>query len=292
MKRHAAKRGAEADPLAPYEAVYAPRRRPSCLWGLVGAGGCLAAVLIVVALLVGSGVTALEEVLGSLNLTSPQAGPPAAQTTTAPPSATALATPSHTPPPTPTIDRALTVLTSIRPLGQLVSYGFQLARADIGVNIRQGVLDACSFSAHYVAEGVIEAGIDLTEVGPGDVRYDAAGDVYTLTLPAPQLTGCHVEYIDQYNQSLTLCPVDWDAARQLGQHIALNTFRDEALESGILERARQQATLIVSNFVQSLTGSRVEVVYRADPPTLPPSCRPEPPEGWTYDAATGVWARP
>ncbi len=288
MSHHPAKRQEDHDPLAPYEALYAPRRRPSCLWGLVGAGGCLATVLIVVALLVGSGVTALGEVLGSLNLTSPQAGPPTAQTTAPPTTATAGQTPS----PLPTLDRALTVLTSIRPLGQLVSYGFQLARADIGVNIRQGVLDSCSFSTHYVAEGVIEAGIDLTGVGPGDVRYDAAGDVYTLTLPAPQLTGCHVAYIDQYNQSLTLCPVDWDAARQLGQHIALTTFRDEALESGILERARQQATLIVGNFVQSLTGSRVEIVYRAEPPTLPPSCRPEPPEGWTYDAATGVWARP
>ncbi len=185
-----------------------------------------------------------------------------------------------------------TVINSIQPLGQVVSVEMQLAKANMSVDIRQGLLNACSFSASYVAQGAVEAGIDLTRIGPDDINYNGLTDTYTLTLPPPQLTGCRIDLVDQYNESVTLCVVDWDSARQLGQYIALNEFRDDALESNILGRAQQQTTLVIGNFVRSLTGSNVTIVYREDAPGLPPSCLPDPPDVWSYDPAQEAWVSP
>lgn len=185
-----------------------------------------------------------------------------------------------------------TVIDSIQPLGQVVSVEMQLAKANMTVEIRQGLLNACSFSASYVAQGAVEAGIDLTRVGPADIRYDSFSDTYYLTLPPPQLTGCRIDFVDQYNESVTLCVVDWDSARQLGQFIALNEFRNDALESNILGRAEQQTTLVIGNFVRSLTGSNVEITYRDEDPGLPPSCLPDPPDVWSYDPAQNAWISP
>ena len=186
------------------------------------------------------------------------------------------------------------IVTNIQEMGQLVTTGVQLAKADIRVNVRQGLLDACSYAASYVAQGTIEAGIDLTQFGIADVQYDAVTDTYTITLPPPQLTSCRVEFIDQYDESLTLCVADWDAARQLGQYIALNEFRDEALEGGILSRTEQQAQRVFGNVVRALTGSssQINIVFSGDPVPLPASCQPEPPGGWTYDSTTQTWTRP
>ncbi|MBN1963661.1 MAG: DUF4230 domain-containing protein, partial [Anaerolineae bacterium] len=192
------------------------------------------------------------------------------------------------------VNASQSIVTSVQPLGELTSIRMQLAKANITVNINQGPLGVCGHSASYVAQGTIEAGLDLTRLGPEDISYNALTDTYTITLPAPQLLSCHVDFMDQYAGSLTLCNVDWDTARQLGQHVALLDFRDDTLESGILGQAEQQARLVVGNFVRSLTGSNVEIVFaQTDPATLtdawPSSCQPEPPGDWVYDVTTNSW---
>ena len=191
------------------------------------------------------------------------------------------------------VDSAQTVVNSIQPLGQLVSVEMQLAKADLRVDIRQGVLDACSYSASYVAVGVITAGVDLTQVGDADISYNTFTDTYTITLPPPQLTYCDAKDVNQYGESLTLCNVDWDSARQLGEYVALNEFRDDALEAGILERARQQSRLVLGSFVRSLTGSNVQIEFREESLSPPhASCQPSPPDGWTHDPARNAWVKP
>ncbi len=192
-----------------------------------------------------------------------------------------------------TVVPSQTIVNSIQPMGQLVSISVQLAKADIEVSIRQGLLGASSFTTSHVAQGTIEAGIDLTRLSVTDVRYDALSGVYTITLPPAQLTGCHVDYIRQYAYSGTILPVDRDQARQLAEHTALIEFRDDALESGILSRAEEQARLVFGNLVATLTGSRAEIAFnRAALPPLPPSCEPDPPRNWSYDPATQTWTRP
>lgn len=184
------------------------------------------------------------------------------------------------------------IVNSVQPLGQLVSVSAQLAKAEIDIGIQQGGLNACGFGASHVAQGAIEAGIDLSGISDEDVMFDEANNSYTVRLPAPQLTSCRMDYIRQYNRTTTVCAVDWDEARLLAQYVALNDFRDDALEGGILERARREAQLVVSNFIHALTGSTVNITFQESANAiLPASCVPEVPQGWSLDAASQTWVK-
>ena len=181
----------------------------------------------------------------------------------------------------------------IQPLGQLVSVSAQLAKADLNVNVYQGNFNTCGYSANHVAQGTVEAGIDLTKIGENSLSYDSAREVYVLIVPKPQLTSCRVDFIRQYDRSFTTCSVDWDEARLLANYEALTSFRDDALEGGILDRAEQETQIVLGNFVRLLTGHPVEIVFQppeGDVP-LPPSCQPDLPVGWTVDPNTNVWQK-
>lgn len=261
----------------PTQASYTPpdgqEQGGGCGWGLAGAGGCLAllAVVILVPVLVG-GVTFSSLLGGFGNLFNSLSAPPEAQITS-----------------------SRTIVNSVQPLGQLVSVSAQLAKADIGVAVSQGPLNACAFSANHVAQGTVEAGIDLTLIDEADVTYDETTDTYTVTLPAPQLTSCRVDYIRQYDRSASVCVIDWDEARLLANYLALTEFRDDAIEGNVLERARRETILVITNFVAVLTGSNVEVIF-AEPEDgvtpLPPSCEPDIPAGWVFDPPTNTWIKP
>ena len=185
-----------------------------------------------------------------------------------------------------------TILQSIRPLGQLVSVSAQVAKADIHVGVEQGAFNACGYGANHVAQGTIEAGIDLTQFDETQANYNALDDEYTLTLPAPQLTSCRIDYIRQYNRTTTVCRIDWDEARILANHMAIHDFVNDSLESGILERAERETNLLIDNFVSSLTGSSVSVVFAENSEmTLPSSCKPTAPENWVFDDNKQSWQK-
>lgn len=247
-----------------------PERRgcSGCGWVLAGAGGCLVLIVVLVIASVLLGVTSVNGILGGIGSIF-----------------------SGGPPPRASITSTQTLVQGIQPLGQLVSVSTQLAKADIAVGIQQGVLNTCGFSANHVAQGAIEAGIDLTHITPDDIRYDEARNTYVVTVPAPQLTSCRVDYIRQYDRSTTACNVDWDEARLLASYTALIDFRDDALEGGILTRAENEARLVLGNFVSAVTGSSVEIVFSETQQPLPPSCQPSVPSGWMIDPATGGWTR-
>ncbi len=241
-------------------------RRSGCMWGMLG---CLALAVIPVVVALVMGLTTVNGLVGGIqNIFSP--APPVARITT-----------------------TQTIINSVQPLGQLVSISAQLAKAEIGVSIAQGTLNSCNFSATHVAQGTIEAGVDLTRVSDEAIEYDPSTDTYTIALPSPQLTSCRIDFIRQYNRSFTACSVDWDEARVLANYIALNDFRDDAIEGGILNRAQQEVRVIVTNFVQALTGDNVEVVFPEELQDIPypSSCMPEVPAGWTQNEQTGEWVK-
>ncbi len=244
--------------------------RRGCLPGFTGCLLVLAVALAVILLIATAG---FENVVNGINSTLDRFMSPA------PPQAHVVTT--------------QTIVQGIQPMGQLVSISSQLAKADIFVGIQQGALNACGFGANHVAQGTIEAGIDLTRVTANDVTYNAASDTYTLTLPSAQLTSCRVDFIRQYDRTSTACSVDWDQARLLANYTSLVEFRDDALSGGILDRAQQEARLVLGNFVELLTGSNVEITFRTPDGTaaLPPSCQPQPPPGWTFNPETGAWVR-
>ena len=198
-----------------------------------------------------------------------------------------------------TVISSQTIVNGIQPMGQLVSISAQLAKADIFVGVQKGVLNACGFSVNHVAQGTIEAGIDLSQLTEDSISYDEAIKTYTITLPAAQLTSCRVDYIDQYDTSTTACSADWDAARQLAQYEAISEFAKDSLENGILNRAQKQAQLTLGDFVQFLhragVGSEatVKIVFdKSKSSPIPSSCSPQPPQGWVYDEAAKIWTKP
>ncbi|MGQ9908769.1 MAG: DUF4230 domain-containing protein [Candidatus Flexifilum sp.] len=259
-----------AVPPSGYGAPEPPRERVNgCAYGCAGMGGCLLLIGVAVLVLVLTGVTSVGNLIGGIGSALGAGRAPVANVLT-----------------------TQTVVTSIQPLGQLVSVSAQLAKADIFVGIEAGLANACGFGANHVAQGAVEAGIDLTQLTASDIQYDALRNTYVIALPAPALTSCRVDYIRQYDRTTTACNVDWDEARFLAQYTALIDFRDDAIEGGILTRARSEARDVIANFISLTTGANVEVNFRepTQPVPLPPSCQPDPPQGWVQNAS-GTWTR-
>ncbi len=251
--------------------------RERLLWGARGAAGCLLILLVIVfgvALVTAGSINgALDRAQGAVRFIV-DAPPPEASTVS-----------------------SQTIVTSVQPLGQLVSTSAQFAKADITVNVTQARLNACGHSARHVVEGTIDAGIDLQNFDEGSVVYNETTDTYTVTLPPAQLTSCRIDFIDQYDRRFpaAVCGIDWDELRQIANYRAVVELREDALEAELLERAERDAQDVVGNFVRALTGSNVEVQFAeaADGVVpVPSSCEGEIPEGWRLDPATQTWTNP
>lgn len=246
--------------------------RSGCLGFIAGAGGCAVLIVVVIAALLALGVTSVNNVIGSIG--------------------GLFGVGASAPPPIASVISSQTLVQGIQPLGQLVSVSSQLAKADIYVGVGQGALNTCGFSANHVAQGAVEAGIDLTQIRAENIHYDEERDRYVVNVPAPQLTSCRVDFIRQYDRSFTTCPVDWDEARLLANYEALIDFRDDAVEGGILSRAETEARLVLGNFIRLLTDKQVEIVFLQAPElTYPPSCTPDVPQGWRFVPENNHWTK-
>lgn len=265
-----------ADEHEDYEDV--ETRRPGCSgcgWGLVGAAGCLGFPLMAIAVALFLGMATVGGLVESfVGIFRPE-------------------------PRTATVETTRTILLSIRSQSQLVTTSARFVRSNVRVSIREGFRNACGFSASHNTEGTIEAGIDLNRITEEDIRYNSLNQTYTITLPPAQLTRCSIDLIQQYNRSFTVCNANWDQARQIAQYEALTGFRNDALEGGIIQRAQDDATTAMQNFVSAITSqtdstSRVEILFAQPEQALSPivstDCNPDPPLGWTYDPAENAWS--
>ena len=180
-----------------------------------------------------------------------------------------------------------TIVTGVQGMGQLVTVKHEVAKTDIKVEIHRGFLNAGYYSANHMAIGAVEAGIDFGAIDESNIRF--ADDVYTLTLPAPIITSCRIEYIDQNQNSFTLLSADWDMVRQIAQAEAMDQFAEDMIEAGLLERAAEEAELRLGDFVTSLTGRKanIEIAERGDYTELPESCKPNAPNGWEKTSEGG-----
>lgn len=184
----------------------------------------------------------------------------------------------------------LTIVNSITGIGQLVTVTSEIHKVDLEVEIHRGFLNSGYYRANHIAIGAIEAGIDFDQIDEDSIRYE--NDAYTLTLPAPVLTSCRIEYIDQNQYSFTLLSADWDMVRQIAQAEAIMQFATTMIEEGVLERAEEETALHIGNFVRDLTGkpAHVEFAAQAGEIELPESCQPYTPSGWGKDE-NGAWKR-
>jgi hypothetical protein len=263
-----------------------------CVWLVAGMGGCMMIVVIALVGAVALGFVSIGGLFGGF-----------ANAFNVPVRADVVST--------------RTLVTRLQPLGVLVTFQSEMALENVRVGVQQNVGNACGIAASHRVTGGIEAGIDLSTLSEDDIRYDAVRDTYVVTLPTPTLTTCRVDTIEQYDNTFTMCPVDWDNVRALAQYTALTQMRDDALEGGMLERAGSEARLVLGNMFSEL-GVNIEIVYAdaANPaqmtgsaaessanavsdetPTsegvigLGASCQPSAPQGWRFDAGTGGWTR-
>ncbi|MCY3917887.1 MAG: DUF4230 domain-containing protein [Chloroflexi bacterium] len=184
----------------------------------------------------------------------------------------------------------ITIVNSIRGIGQLVTVTSEVAKVDFEVELRRGFLNFAGFSAKHIVDGAIEAGIDFDAITEDSMSYE--NDAYTLTLPAPVITSCRVEYIKQNQHSFTLLLADWDMLRRIAHAEAIEGFAAEMIEKGILKRAEEETELRLGDFVREVTGKPVHILFEAqgNEPQLPDSCKPYTPSGWGKDE-NGSWKR-
>ena len=169
--------------------------------------------------------------------------------------------------------------------------------AQVGLEVRYRANIACEYSAKHAAVGVIEAGINLEAIDVDSIDHSFLSNTYTIVVPAPAISSCRLEEIDQYIQqgggTATCFANEWMDMEDIARHLSMKSFVQAALEDDTLERAGKQATLVLGNLIRELTGSKVHIEYAEAPdePIIPESCLPKPPLGWTQDDNDKKWIK-
>ena len=155
----------------------------------------------------------------------------------------------------------------------------------------------CEYAAKHAAVGVVEAGINLEAVDERSIRCDNfLCTAYTIALPAPEISSCRIDYIEQYTQEGGGTPTcfanEWMDMGDIAKGLFIERFQNEALhDEDILGRAGEQAELVLGNLVREMTGSRVNIEFADSPPiNIPDSCKPETPAGWDINDE-GKWIK-
>lgn len=101
-----------------------------------------------------------------------------------------------------------------------------------------------------VAVGHIEAGVDLSQISPQDISVN--GGVLRVSLPAPRLQDCFLDENQSYtvSRSTGIFAQPSVSVDNATRRFALRQFRQQALEEGLLEDAREETATIVSNFLE------------------------------------------
>jgi hypothetical protein len=103
--------------------------------------------------------------------------------------------------------------------------------------------------------------IDLTQVKQGDIKVSA--QTVNITLPQPTVCQTKIDYQNMivYDESLTAKifnpELKDDAIKLAEQNIA-----KEAVDMGILDNTRDQATALISNLLMAATGKEIKISYR------------------------------
>ena len=202
--------------------------------------------------------------------------------------------PPATPMPTPTSIPPGAILSSIQASGQLITVRHELALVDL--EVRDPAPLGCTYTAQHVAKGVIEAGIDLTAIGEDSILYDFFGYPEKVTAPAPAISSCRIEYFRQYDRhgggTAKCFGNNWDAMSDIGRHLAMEQFVQEALERGILGQAQQKAEIVLASRIRYMIGGQVEIMFKEAPEQaiIPSSCKIKPPPNWERHD-DGSWKR-
>lgn len=183
-----------------------------------------------------------------------------------------------------------TIINSITELGELVTVSAETSKMDVFIEVNKNRPE--SYSAHHRVTGIIEAGINFADINRDRVVYDSENEFYTLILPPTIITSCRILDIEQYDWSTTILQAPWDEVRQLAQHVSSLQFAEDMTEEGILEMAELETELRLGDFVSSLTGKPVIIVFQEREVEIDyhEFCDLDKPSGWEK-TEDGGWNR-
>lgn len=169
------------------------------------------------------------------------------------------------------------VVTAVRDLARLESASYHMERV-IELTSTQsrvfGLLEA-EDSILLVAAADVIAGVDLSELRDGDITIDEEAGRARITLPPPRVLTTALD-----NERTFVHSRRTDVLARRGDHLetqarreAESTLRASAIEAGILERARDNASRTVEALVRSLGYDDVSITFREDTAevALPPA---------------------
>jgi hypothetical protein len=183
----------------------------------------------------------------------------ATSTSTPFPTPTASRTPTVTPTPTPTPD---VILLGMKTLGELNTVEYDLKTVVDKEAQQRGPL-VLRPRLHFllVAQGRVKAGIDFRDI----VRYEIEGDRVTVFLPSPRISDF---YVDPASLETYYIRNDWGldekfVVEKYNEAVveAQNSLKRAALESGILDAAKVNATALVQSLILGLGFSEVAVEF-------------------------------
>ena len=158
------------------------------------------------------------------------------------------------------------VVTAVKDLARLESVEFHVERV-IDLRDQQSLLfglirtqDAILF----VAVGEVTAGVDLNELADGDVVVDQANNAVRITLPAARVltTRLDNEHSWVYARTTDALAQRHEDLETRARQEAEKTLEQNAIDSGILARARDNAERTIAAFVRSLGYETVTVTSR------------------------------
>lgn len=160
--------------------------------------------------------------------------------------------------------RTADVVTAIRDLARLETTEYHMEKV-IDLRDRQsrlyGLVEG-EDALLLVASGEVSAGVDLSRLGPADVRLDAARA--TVRLPAPEIFHVRLDegrtYV--YSRHTDLLATRNERLEGQAREQAVRSFEDAARVGGILDRARAQAERVVRALCRQLGPREVVVEWR------------------------------
>lgn len=230
-----------------------PRRNSGCLWGVVGALGCLVILLIPVVIAILAGTTTINGVFDDLRDIF-NSEPKIVITVNA-------------------------VLDRVQTMSQLTTVRYNYSSMVTTEREMPELLQALYGDQQVmVAVGHVNAGIDLSQITTDSITID--GSTLILQLPPPQLQDCFLNeqqsYVISRDTGLFARPapnMDVEARRY-----AVRQFRDMALEAGILDEVQIQSAVALQEFLSLVDPENIQQVQVIGAPQnlnapLPESCQ-------------------
>jgi len=161
----------------------------------------------------------------------------------------------------PKVYNTATVLRQVQSLSQLVTVKYVMEKVVVLEDPPKGVLEQFVSGDNrviLVAHGVVKAGVDLSQLKPGDLQV--SGKKVTLALPRPQITDAYLDdkqtqvverstgFLRSFNKDL----------EQTARQNAVDDIRRAARTSGILKDAEERAREQLANLFEHLGFAEVE----------------------------------